>query len=106
MILRLRNYLATFLLLLFLFPLVTGIVHPYIHIVDDCCTETNTHAHKTERHCAICDFAPFIADTPPTQQFFISAPERYFESVAFYNALHVLSYSMYSFSLRAPPFVS
>lgn len=106
MYLQLKKYLAAFFLFLFLFPMITETGHWHIHQDDSCCTGNNMHFHAAEHHCAICDFAPFIADTPSTQQFFIAAPETPFSYITYYKAPHVLNYDAYSFSLRAPPFVS
>jgi|SRR5690554_930738 len=106
MSLQLRKYLAAFFLLLFLFLTVTEIAHPYIHKDDVRCTEIGIHVHKTEHHCAFCDFVPLIATTPPTAQFSISVPETTSWYLTFYKAPHVLNNHKYSFSLRDPPFVS
>ena len=106
MTLRLKKFLATSFLLLFLLPMVTGIVHPYTHLDDICCTDSRTHFHVTEHHCAICDSVPFIADTPPNQQFFTTALVITCEYVTVYKTPHVFNNDEYSFSLRAPPFVA
>jgi len=102
---RFRKYSALFLLLLFLFPTVTEIVHDYIHKDDEHCTQTGLHFHKTEHHCAIDDFVPFVSDIPSFQQFTVFVPKVQTRYVSFYRTPHVSETYKCHFSLRGPPMV-
>ena len=103
MSLRLRKYCASFLLLLFLFPTVTELVHDYIHKDDVHCTQTGLHFHKTEHHCAIDDFVAFVSDIPPFQQFVFLTQIEHSEYVLSYKTPHVSETYKCHFPLRGPP---
>ncbi|HRP89614.1 MAG TPA: hypothetical protein PKX92_06200 [Edaphocola sp.] len=93
------------LLLLFLLPTVTELVHNFVHKDDVHCIQTGLHFHQTEHHCAIDDFVPFVSDIPTYRQFSIYILKVETKYLYFYKTLHVSEAYKCHFSLRGPPII-
>jgi hypothetical protein len=102
---RFRKYSALFLLLLFLFPTVTELVHEYIHYEDVHCTQTGLHFHQAEHHCAIDDFVHFIIDVPSYKQFTVFVTKVQTEFITFFRTASYTKTSTNRLSLRGPPII-
>lgn len=106
MLFRLRKNISFFILIVFLFPIITEAVHTHEHQNDFHCTEKNTrHLHVAEHHCSICDFLP-LSSNAPIHYNHLSFSGIFTNAIfSFYKTIALIKHS-YNFSLRAPPAIS
>lgn len=59
MLARLHKIFVLFLMMVFLHPSLTDLLHYANHCEEVLCTDySQTHLHSAEHHCPICDYSP------------------------------------------------
>ena len=102
---RLRKYIAIFLLLGFLSPFITEGIHSFVHQDDFHCLSSDTHLHKQEHHCALCDFTPPFSDAVVSHhENFLFEVDKLTQFSFYENSFVGLDYP--NISPRAPPVLS
>jgi len=100
---RLKNILAFFSLIVFLLPLVESEIHSYAHMDDFHCSDNTTvHFHKAFHHCKLCDFTVEFSTSPglyPPKLPVLTTGDTYFN---FSQNIYFLQPKDFH-SLRAPP---
>jgi hypothetical protein len=94
------------MMVVFLLPVSTEIIHTYQHSNDTHCPEHSIiHFHETEHHCSICDYVPLTADKSDLIQISFSYTAGA-EIIATSYTHVVKSYYLKSPPSRGPPVIS